>query len=90
MQAGKEKLLWMYEKMVEIRYYEETLAAVYMEGKLPPNIQKGLAFDVGAGPVGPGALAAVLRAPAVCDGAAAQSGRRAGLPLRQTAQLTGS
>ena len=51
MQAGKEKLLWMYEKMVEIRYYEETLAAVYMEGKLPPNIQKGLAFDIGAGPV---------------------------------------
>jgi pyruvate dehydrogenase E1 component alpha subunit len=51
MQAGKEKLLWMYEKMVEIRYYEETLAAVYMEGKLPPNIQTGLAFDIGAGPV---------------------------------------
>ena len=51
MQVEKEKLLWMYEKMVEIRYYEETMAAVYMEGKLPPHIQKGLAFDIGAGPV---------------------------------------
>ena len=51
MQVGKEKLLWMYEKMVEIRHYEETMAAVYMEGKLPPAIQKGLAFDIGAGPV---------------------------------------
>ena len=51
MQIGKEKLMWMYEKMVEIRYYEETMAAVYMEGKLPPSIQKGLAFDIGGGPV---------------------------------------
>ncbi len=51
MHVGKEKLLWMYEKMVEIRHYEETMAAVYMEGKLPPHIQKGLAFDIGAGPV---------------------------------------
>jgi pyruvate dehydrogenase E1 component alpha subunit len=51
MQVGKEKLLWMYEKMVQIRYYEETMAAVYMEGKLPPAIQKGLAFDIEAGPV---------------------------------------
>ena len=51
MQVGKEKLLWMFEKMVQIRYYEETMAAVYMEGKLPPAIQKGLAFDIGAGPV---------------------------------------
>jgi pyruvate dehydrogenase E1 component alpha subunit len=49
MQVGKEKLLWMYEKMVQIRYYEETMASVYMEGKLPPAIQKGLAFDIGAG-----------------------------------------
>ena len=51
MQVGKEKLLWMFEKMVQIRYYEETMASVYMEGKLPPAIQKGLAFDIGAGPV---------------------------------------
>ncbi len=51
MQASKEKLLWMYEKMLEIRDYEETMANVYLEGKLPPNIQKGLAFDIGSGPV---------------------------------------
>lgn len=51
MQASKGKLLWMYEKMLEIRDYEETMANVYLEGKLPPNIQKGLAFDIGSGPV---------------------------------------
>lgn len=43
--------LWMYEKMVEIREFEETMVKVYLEGKLPPNIQKGLAFDIGSGPV---------------------------------------
>ena len=51
MKASKETLLWMYEKMQEIRHYEETMAQVYLEGKLPPNIQKGLAFDIGPGPV---------------------------------------
>lgn len=51
MQASKEKLLWMYETMLEIRDYEETMANVYLEGKLPPQIQKGLAFDIGSGPV---------------------------------------
>jgi pyruvate dehydrogenase E1 component alpha subunit len=51
MQANKEKLLWMYETMLEIRDYEETMANVYLEGKLPPHIQKGLAFDIGSGPV---------------------------------------
>lgn len=51
MSPSKAQLLWMYEKMVEIRYYEETMAKVYLEGKLPPNIQKGLAFDIGSGPV---------------------------------------
>lgn len=51
MEANTEKLLWMYEKMIEIREYEETMAKVYLEGKLPPKIQKGLAFDIGAGPV---------------------------------------
>jgi len=51
MQASKETLLWMYEKMVEIRHYEETMVNVYLEGKLPPQIQKGLAFDIGSGPV---------------------------------------
>lgn len=51
MSASEKKLLWMYEKMIEIREYEETMAKVYLEGKLPPKIQKGLAFDIGAGPV---------------------------------------
>ncbi|HEX2530272.1 MAG TPA: thiamine pyrophosphate-dependent dehydrogenase E1 component subunit alpha [Burkholderiaceae bacterium] len=51
MLADNEKLLWMYAKMVEIRNYEETMAEVYLEGKLPPHIQKGLAFDIGSGPV---------------------------------------
>lgn len=51
MEATAEQLLWMYEKMVEIREYEETMAKVYLEAKLPPKIQKGLAFDIGAGPV---------------------------------------
>ena len=37
--------------MLEIREYEETMAKVYLEGKLPPKIQKGLAFDIGSGPV---------------------------------------
>ena len=51
MAASKEHLLWMYEKMIEIRQFEETMAGVYLEGKLPPAIQKGLAFDIGSGPV---------------------------------------
>ena len=51
MNASKEQLLWMYETMITIREYEETMARVYLEGKLPPAIQKGLAFDIGSGPV---------------------------------------
>ena len=51
MNPSNERKLWMYEKMIEIREYEETMARVYMEGKLPPHIQKGLAFDIGSGPV---------------------------------------
>jgi len=51
MDATAERKLWMYEKMIEIREYEETMAGVYLEGKLPPAIQKGLAFDIGGGPV---------------------------------------
>ena len=51
MSPSNEQILWMYEKMIEIREYEETMAKVYLEGKLPPNIQKGLAFDIGSGPV---------------------------------------
>lgn len=51
MNPSDDKLLWMYEKMLEIREYEESMAKVYLDGKLPPKIQKGLAFDIGAGPV---------------------------------------
>ena len=49
--ASSETLLWMYETMVLIRRYEETLAQAYLEGKLPPAIQKGLAFDIASGPI---------------------------------------
>jgi len=51
MEPTVEQLVWMYETMLLIREYEETMAKVYLEGKLPPNIQKGLAFDIGSGPV---------------------------------------
>src|SRR5215471_14644108 len=51
MQPSTEQLLWMYETMLVIRQFEETMVNVYLEGKLPPRIQKGLAFDIGAGPV---------------------------------------
>lgn len=44
MSIPKDKLLWMYEMMVKIRYYEETMEKVYMEGKIP-------AFNIGAGTV---------------------------------------
>lgn len=51
MEPTTAQLLWMYETMVKIRNYEETMAKIYLEGKLPPHIQKGLAFDIGSGPV---------------------------------------
>jgi TPP-dependent pyruvate/acetoin dehydrogenase alpha subunit len=51
MEPTKEHLLWMYEQMLIIRDFEETMVNVYLEGKLPPNIQEGLAFDIGGGPV---------------------------------------
>ena len=51
MSASQEQRLWMYETMSLIRLYEDTLGMIYFEGKLPPKIQKGLAFDLGAGPV---------------------------------------
>ncbi|WP_300656640.1 thiamine pyrophosphate-dependent dehydrogenase E1 component subunit alpha [Pseudomonas sp.] len=51
MQASHDQLLWMYHRMLLIREYEDTLAMVYFEGKLPPHIQKGLAFDIGAGTI---------------------------------------
>lgn len=51
MQPTHKQLLWMYHRMLLIRDYEDTLAMVYFEGKLPPKIQKGLAFDIGAGSI---------------------------------------
>ncbi len=39
-----KKLKWMYEQMVKIRYYEDQMAEVYMEGKTP-------VFNIGAGTV---------------------------------------
>ena len=51
MKPSTEQQLWMYETMCLIRHYEDSLAVAYFEGKLPPKIQKGLAFDLGAGPI---------------------------------------
>ncbi len=51
MTATAQQKLWMYETMVLIRDYEDRLGMAYFEGKTPPHIQKGLAFDIGAGPV---------------------------------------
>ena len=51
MKPSAQQQLWMYETMCLIRHYEDTLAIAYFEGKLPPKIQKGLAFDLGAGPI---------------------------------------
>ena len=45
MQASKETLLWMFEKMVEIRHFEETMVNVYLEGKLPPQHQAMIEAD---------------------------------------------
>ncbi len=39
-----EKLKWMYETMVKIRYFEDTMVEAYSEGKTP-------VFNIGAGPV---------------------------------------
>ncbi|MFQ5773357.1 MAG: thiamine pyrophosphate-dependent dehydrogenase E1 component subunit alpha [Kiloniellaceae bacterium] len=44
MQPSKDQLLWMYGVMVKSRYYEETMAEAYLEGKTPK-------FDIGYGPV---------------------------------------
>ena len=44
MAPTKDQLLWMYAAMAKARYYEDTMAGVYMEGKTPK-------FDIGAGTV---------------------------------------
>ena len=51
MDPHEDQLLWMYETMLVIRDFEERMVNVYLEGKLPPDIQHGLAFDIGGGPV---------------------------------------
>jgi TPP-dependent pyruvate/acetoin dehydrogenase alpha subunit len=47
----EDQLFWMYETMLVIRDFEERMVNIYLEGKLPPAIQSGLAFDIGGGPV---------------------------------------
>ncbi|MEQ6388156.1 thiamine pyrophosphate-dependent dehydrogenase E1 component subunit alpha [Bacillaceae bacterium S4-13-58] len=42
MTISKEKLLWMYETMYKIRYYEDSMVEAYSEGKKP-------VFNIGAG-----------------------------------------
>lgn len=49
MSVTREQQLQMYETMTLIRKYEDTIGMIYFEGKLPPKVQKGLAFDIGAG-----------------------------------------
>ncbi|MCD2138752.1 thiamine pyrophosphate-dependent dehydrogenase E1 component subunit alpha [Salinicoccus halitifaciens] len=44
MSISNEELRWMYEHMYKIRYYEDKLEEVYMEGKQP-------VFNIGAGTV---------------------------------------
>jgi pyruvate dehydrogenase E1 component alpha subunit len=44
MTPSAEELVWMYRTMVRSRYYEQTLAASYLEGKQP-------VFNMAAGPV---------------------------------------
>lgn len=51
MDPHEDQLLWMYEAMLVIRDFEERMVNIYLEGKLPPDIQRGLAFDIGGGPV---------------------------------------
>ncbi len=51
MDPNDHQLLWMYETMLVIRDFEERMVNVYLEGKLPPAIQHGLAFDIAGGPV---------------------------------------
>ncbi len=51
MDPRPDQLLWMYETMLVIRDFEERMVNIYLEGKLPPAIQHGLAFDIAGGPV---------------------------------------
>ncbi|BFM15326.1 pyruvate dehydrogenase (acetyl-transferring) E1 component subunit alpha [Maricurvus nonylphenolicus] len=51
MSISSDQKKWMYETMSLIRFYEDQIGMIYFEGKLPPKVQKGLAFDLGAGPI---------------------------------------
>ena len=51
MDPREDQLLWMYETMLVIRDFEARMVNIYLEGKLPPEIQHGLAFDIAGGPV---------------------------------------
>lgn len=44
MKPSKEQQLWMYEHMLISRYFEESIATIYMEGKTP-------AFNMANGPI---------------------------------------
>lgn len=44
MTPDRVQSLWMYERMVQSRYFEQQIAAIYMEGKKP-------IFDLAKGPV---------------------------------------
>ncbi|UTW12749.1 thiamine pyrophosphate-dependent dehydrogenase E1 component subunit alpha [Marinobacterium rhizophilum] len=44
MKPSKEQQLWMYEHMLISRYFEESIATIYMEGKSP-------AFNMAKGPI---------------------------------------
>lgn len=50
-ELAEDMLVWMHRKAVLIRTYEDKLAEIYFEGKFPPDIQKGLAFDIAGGPI---------------------------------------
>ena len=42
MQPSNDQLLWMYETMIVIREFEETMVKVYLEGKLRGDDGQGL------------------------------------------------
>jgi len=44
MDIGKEKLIWMYTKMLEMRLFEERIAGLYRRGHAH-NIVRGVPLD---------------------------------------------
>ena len=52
MDPQQDQFLWMYETMLVIRDFEERMVNVYLEGKLPPDIQTAASRSTSAaGPV---------------------------------------